>query len=191
MRPPSPVLPWTPSFSNFAMSNISRPSNFMDMLILCLQKYFFNPSPQEDLPQKQKLDIAIIKVLHATIKKRLEQKVIDPKKHIEEKNYKNVEERKKKTRELHKNNPEVPMMPVTTIDTENVQTTTTHDATEESTKLDQKNTPVDDFEDIFGASDKLDISVETDSDGRRILPSRCGTSSPTNPCWIDLLLPHH
>ena len=54
-------------------------------------------------PQKQKLDIPIVKVLHATIKKRLQQKGIDPKKHVDEKNDKNVEERKKKTRGIHKN----------------------------------------------------------------------------------------
>ena len=73
------------------------------------------------------------------------------------------------------------MLPVNTIDTENVQTTRTNDATEESTIFDQNNTSVDNLEDIVSASEELDISVETYSGGRRILPSRCGTSSPTNP----------
>ena len=75
------------------------------------------------------------------------------------------------------------MMPGTTIDTENVQTTRTHDATEESTIFHQNNTSVDNLEDIVCAcaSEKLNISVETDSDGRCILTSRWGTSSPTNP----------
>ena len=112
-------------------------------------------------PQKQKLDIPIVKVLHATIKKRLKQKGIDPKKHIDEKNDKNVEERKKKTRGLHKNNPEVPMMPVATIATENVRTTRTDDATEESTISDQNNTSVDNLEDIVDASEELDIFLSS------------------------------
>ena len=139
-------------------------------------------------PQKQKLDIPSVKVLHATIKKRLEQKGIDPKKHIDEKNDKNVEERKKKTRGLHKNNPDVPILPVATIETEYVETTRTDivteeptDVTEKPTIFDQNDASVDNLEEIVGASEELDISVETDSDGRRILPSRSETSLPTNP----------
>ena len=55
MRPPSFILLWMPPFSifsqgtDFAMSKISKALNFMDIAILCLQKYFFNPSPQENL----------------------------------------------------------------------------------------------------------------------------------------------
>ena len=130
-------------------------------------------------PQKQKHGISIVKVLHATIKKRLVQKGIDPKNHIDEKNDKNVEERKKKTRGLHKNNLDLEV-PIATIDTESVQATRIDDATEEPPIFDENDTSVDNLEDIVGASEELDISVETDSDGRQILPSRCETR-PTNP----------
>ena len=44
-----------------------------------------------------------------------------------------------------------------------------------------ENVLVDTLDDILGASEELDISLETDSDGRRVLPSRPEASSVPSP----------